>query len=109
VLFDGPELPLRALPAVPPCRAARLRNAGGARHALTRPRRHACPARTADILRQALAMTLDEIERIAVEGAIDTAQGSLPGAARILGVSPSTLYRKRERWEDARAIGQAAG
>ena len=50
-------------------------------------------------LPQALrGLTLDQIERIAVEGAIEREGGSLPAAARALGVSPSTLYRKRERW-----------
>ena len=43
-------------------------------------------------------MTLDRIERIVVDLAIRNAGGSLPGAARALGLSPSTLYRKRERW-----------
>ena len=33
-----------------------------------------------------------------VDLAIRNAGGSLPGAARALGLSPSTLYRKRERW-----------
>lgn len=42
--------------------------------------------------------TLDEIERIAVEAAVKAAGGSLPLAAKALGVSPSTLYRKRQRW-----------
>ncbi|MBT0670087.1 sigma-54-dependent Fis family transcriptional regulator [Novosphingobium profundi] len=44
-------------------------------------------------------LTLDEIERLAIEQAIEEAQGNLPQAARNLGVSPSTLYRKRERWQ----------
>lgn len=44
-------------------------------------------------------LTLDEIERIVVEHAIVRASGSLPAAARALGLSPSTLYRKRERWQ----------
>lgn len=44
-------------------------------------------------------LTLDEIERLVIEAAIDTENGSLPAAARVLGVSPSTLYRKRERWQ----------
>ncbi len=44
-------------------------------------------------------LTLDEIERLVIEAAIDAADGSLPAAARTLGVSPSTLYRKRERWQ----------
>jgi two-component system repressor protein LuxO len=43
-------------------------------------------------------MTLDAIERHAIEGAIIRANGSIPTAARNLGISPSTLYRKRERW-----------
>lgn len=42
--------------------------------------------------------TLDEIERLAIDQAIAFANGSLPVAARNLGISPSTLYRKRERW-----------
>jgi two-component system repressor protein LuxO len=46
-------------------------------------------------------LTLDEIERIAIDGAIDNAGGSLPAAARMLGISASTLYRKRERWTSA--------
>ncbi len=43
-------------------------------------------------------MTLDTIERLAIEAAIARAGGSLPAAARSLGVSPSTLYRKQQRW-----------
>lgn len=43
-------------------------------------------------------MTLDEIERCAIEAAITRAGGSLGKAAIALGLSPSTLYRKRERW-----------
>ncbi|WP_323042582.1 sigma-54 dependent transcriptional regulator [Gemmobacter sp.] len=42
--------------------------------------------------------TLAQIERLAVEAAIDRHGGSLPRAARELGVAPSTLYRKREGW-----------
>ena len=46
-------------------------------------------------------LTLDEIERRAIDAAVARAGGSLPAAARSLGVSPSTLYRKRERWAQA--------
>ena len=42
--------------------------------------------------------TLAEIERIVIEAAISRHAGSVPKAARELGVSPSTLYRKREAW-----------
>ncbi|WP_248304696.1 helix-turn-helix domain-containing protein [Breoghania sp. L-A4] len=34
-----------------------------------------------------------------IEATIDMCDGSLPKAARILEVSPSTLYRKREIWD----------
>jgi two-component system repressor protein LuxO len=43
-------------------------------------------------------LTLAEIERRAIEAAITYAGGSIPSAARALGVSPSTLYRKLEGW-----------
>lgn len=43
-------------------------------------------------------LTLDELERWAIDRAIARANGSLSIAARNLGISPSTLYRKRERW-----------
>jgi two-component system, repressor protein LuxO len=43
-------------------------------------------------------LTYDEIERRAIEDAIVRCGGSLPIAARQLGISASTMYRKRERW-----------
>jgi DNA-binding NtrC family response regulator len=42
--------------------------------------------------------TLDEIERLVVEATIAQFGGSIPKAARVLDVSPSTLYRKLEGW-----------
>ncbi len=42
--------------------------------------------------------TLARIERMAIEAAIRRNDGSVPQAARELGVSPSTLYRKRQQW-----------
>ena len=42
--------------------------------------------------------TLAQIEQIVIEDAIARAGGSVPRAARMLDVSPSTLYRKREAW-----------
>lgn len=42
--------------------------------------------------------TLEQVERHFIEAAITRANGSLPKAAGRLGVSASTLYRKRERW-----------
>ena len=49
--------------------------------------------------------TLAEIERLAIESAIARNGGSIPKAARELGVSPSTIYRKREGWEQASRPG----
>jgi two-component system repressor protein LuxO len=54
------------------------------------------------------SMTLDEIERWAIEAAITRAGGSLRKAAHALGLSPSTLYRKRERWLGASDSPNAA-
>ncbi len=42
--------------------------------------------------------TLDQIEQMVVEQAIAKCGGSITKAAKILDVSPSTLYRKREKW-----------
>lgn len=41
---------------------------------------------------------LADIERIVIEATIAEQGGSVPRAARVLDVSPSTLYRKREAW-----------
>ncbi|NBC35022.1 response regulator [Novosphingobium sp. FSY-8] len=92
LMHAGGELPLRCLPA----RHAE-RPDGAAGMGVTGMGGEPCgdPERLA---RAMAGMTLDEIERIAIEAAIETAGGSLPAAARALGVSPSTLYRKRDRW-----------
>lgn len=42
--------------------------------------------------------TLAQIERMAIEAALERHGGSIPKAAQELDVSPSTLYRKREAW-----------
>ncbi len=58
------------------------------------------PAATgADTRPEALVgKTLAEIERAVIEATIRAEGGSVPRAARVLDVSPSTLYRKREAW-----------
>ncbi len=43
---------------------------------------------------------LAEVERALIEATIDSCGGSIPKAARILNVSPSTIYRKKEGWAD---------
>lgn len=46
-----------------------------------------------------IGRTLAEIEQIVIEATITRHGGSIPKAARVLDVSPSTLYRKREGWK----------
>jgi two-component system repressor protein LuxO len=103
VLNAGPDLPLSALrtgspvPPVAPAIPQTFASAG-------------LPARTkgaqtgmADTIpahiRALHGLTLDEIERLVINAAIETGGGNLSAAAKALGVSPSTLYRKRERWQ----------
>jgi DNA-binding NtrC family response regulator len=45
-----------------------------------------------------IGRSLAEIEQIVIEATISAEAGSVPRAAKVLGVSPSTLYRKREGW-----------
>lgn len=56
----------------------------------------AAPAVTLDGL---IGKTLAEIERMVIEETIERHGGSVPKAARVLDVSPSTLYRKIEAWK----------
>ncbi|MGB0498236.1 MAG: sigma-54-dependent transcriptional regulator [Rubricella sp.] len=57
------------------------------------------PASIADFV----GLPLAEVERRFIEATIASVNGSLPRAAALLGVSPSTLYRKREAWDRADA------
>lgn len=43
-------------------------------------------------------MSLEQVERLAIEQAIARSSGNIVQAARALGVSPSTIYRKLDRW-----------
>ncbi len=54
-----------------------------------------------DSLGRFVGLTLAEFERQFVELTIEECNGSVPEAARMLNVSPSTLYRKRESWKKA--------
>ncbi|MDJ0932240.1 helix-turn-helix domain-containing protein [Breoghania sp.] len=53
-----------------------------------------------ETLRIAVGETLAEMERRFIEATIESCDGSLPRAARMLEVNPSTLYRKRESWSE---------
>lgn len=83
VMHDGPELTEAMLPADLAQTAAPLQRA------------------TNDAVRADLAgLTLAEIERYAIEEALMRHDGSVPRAARELGVAASTLYRKLEAWKE---------
>lgn len=42
---------------------------------------------------------LEDVERDAIEEAIDICHGNIAKAASLLGVSPSTIYRKKQTWD----------
>jgi two-component system repressor protein LuxO len=83
VLHDGEALTAAMLPVSV--------HGGAAEGAAPAP-----PARPADPARR--IRPLAEVERDAIEEAIRLCGGNIPKAAAFLGVSPSTLYRKREAW-----------
>ncbi|MGB3279788.1 MAG: sigma-54 dependent transcriptional regulator, partial [Pseudorhodobacter sp.] len=56
------------------------------------------PAELAINLEALLGLPLAEAERKIIEATIDMHGGSVPRAARVLDVSPSTIYRKLEQW-----------
>lgn len=60
------------------------------------------PPATAGMPDDLVGKTLAEIERAVIEATVRAEGGSVPRAARVLDVSPSTLYRKREAWAKAR-------
>jgi len=45
-------------------------------------------------------MPLWLIEKNAIEDAINCCDGNIPKAAALLDVSPSTIYRKKQAWEE---------
>ena len=52
-------------------------------------------------LQSLIGRPLAEVERLLIEATIAECGGSVARAARMLDVSPSTLYRKREAWQAA--------
>ena len=96
VLRDGEEVTLDMLPgritAEPATAAAAAAAAVG-------------PTLESDAIRARLkalvGAPLERLEREFIETTIESCGGSIPRAARVLEVSPSTLYRKRESWARA--------
>ena len=102
VMHDGTELtsamlPIRSAPAAPE-RAVKpvLMPEHAPSPGAVSPMPSASPhswRREADIV------TLDRLERVAIERAIEVCAGNVPRAAAFLGVSASTIYRKKQAWE----------
>ena len=49
-----------------------------------------------------------EVERDAIERAIGMCGGNIPKAAELLDISPSTIYRKRQRWVETGVLPESA-
>lgn len=93
LLHEGTELTAAMLPQA-------LKTRTGAR--AQTPVDAAAPAPATETKAETTALigrSLAEIEQIVIEETIRTYGGSVPKAARVLGVSPSTIYRKREAWQ----------
>lgn len=58
------------------------------------------PAGGGEPINSLIGRSLADIERLIIERTIETQEGSIARAARILEVAPSTLYRKLEGWSD---------
>jgi len=54
-----------------------------------------------------LGQSFDILEKQIIEATIEACGGSLPKTARVLQVSPSTLYRKKEIWTAQAEAGEA--
>ncbi|MEM7238350.1 MAG: sigma-54 dependent transcriptional regulator [Pseudomonadota bacterium] len=53
---------------------------------------------TRETIRSLVGLSLDTLERRFIESTIEECDGSITRAARLLDLSPSTLYRKRDAW-----------
>jgi DNA-binding NtrC family response regulator len=92
VLRDGREVTLAMLPA----RIVARREAEGGAAPPPPPQPEGPALRMR--LKSLVGAPLDAVEREFIEATIEACDGSIPRAARMLDVSPSTLYRKREGW-----------
>lgn len=87
VMNEGGPVTLDMLPEI-------VADEGGFPPPLPAPATHAEP--TTETL---IGRPLAEIERIVIEATLARFDGSVPKAARVLELAPSTLYRKLESWK----------
>lgn len=50
-------------------------------------------------IKRLVGLPLDKVERALIEATIEHCNGSLPKAAEMLALAPSTLYRKKDGWD----------
>ena len=56
------------------------------------------------MLARPLVRPLWQVEKEAIEQAIASCDGNIPKAAALLEISPSTIYRKKQSWEEASLV-----
>ncbi|RED14274.1 sigma-54-dependent transcriptional regulator [Pontivivens insulae] len=91
VLNEGPVLTGAMLP--PALRASNAPYDGGASRSGV-----GAGVSSTDPFVSLVGRALGDVERSFIEATIDHCGGSIPRAARMLEISPSTLYRKRDSW-----------
>lgn len=92
LLNTGPDLPLSAFPSHSPSSAVAVAQAPAPAEVVAS---HASSAAESQLAKLLAGRTLADIERLAIEAAIEAADGNLAIAAQALGISASTIYRKR--------------
>ncbi|GAL09532.1 regulatory protein LuxO [Vibrio astriarenae] len=96
VLNSGKEITLEMLP--PPINSIDIQSASVLRGEAEAPQSDPVIFTEQDIL------PLWESEKATIEQAIEACEGNIPKAARLLEVSPSTLYRKLQSWEQRKEV-----
>ena len=97
VLYNGDLVTREMLP--PPLNRVDIDAAGRAAHSA----RRVGDKQSFTAADESFIRPLRDIERDAIEQAIAFYDDNIPRAAAALGVSPSTIYRKRQTWDEASA------
>ena len=106
VLNDGEELTFEMLPEAVRNSAETDKDKDMSAEGVVTPLRTAHrtpyegPSETSQVDPYGGVKPLWQVEKEAIEAAIETCGGNIPKAAALLEVSPSTIYRKRSVWLD---------
>lgn len=114
VLNEGPVVTANMLPATMRRQVDQAKNIQGmppsqwAQDAQTGPAYDSLTAHTDSGYRESgqadpAIKPLWQVEREAIEQAIEQCDGNIPKAAKLLDVAPSTIYRKKQAWEGQHA------